>query len=71
MVLSKETLKNAYTAFNNSKLIKGDFTKGRYLGWMESNLIELGIMEIGAPIPYEEGETYEQLILRLVKETIK
>ena len=73
--LNKETLKNAYIAFTNPKLVKDKFTNGRHLGWLEANLIELGVLKIGQPFPYLETkygkEDYESMILRLTQETLQ
>jgi len=38
---------------------------------MEANLIELGVLKLGKTLPYLEGEHYQEMILRLVKETLE
>ena len=68
-VLNKETLRN--TLEHQVPNARHENELWRMLGWMEANLIQLGVMEIGKPLPYGENESYKELIIRLAEETLK
>jgi len=70
MRLNEHTLYYALQSWDNPKKFKDNREKGRILGYMEANLVELGIIKIGEPFPYkhikgEKVEDYEEMILRL------
>ena len=70
MALNKETLRYALEENWPTEVRKGELENGRVLGFIEANLIELGVLNISEKFPYLEGENYERMILRLAKENI-